>query len=80
MAFDALDSFVEDLAQQYITNKNGRNDIRIEVIILETMCNYYERLKEIPKFRGQREHCKSRIYELSPAYAKGYFETKTRKS
>ena len=68
MAFECLDNFTNEIADQYKRSEN--------TILLGVLANYYSYGLQSAKFRAQREHCKNVIKELSPSFYEGYFKSK----
>ena len=84
--FNQLDKFTDEIVKKHnafaiILNSADRDPtykmqcLAKQSILLDVLYEYYETLNGIPKFRGQKGHCKKALFELNPGMFRGYFKT-----
>ncbi|MFN8238609.1 MAG: hypothetical protein U0T77_10615 [Chitinophagales bacterium] len=66
MAFEQLDKFTQEMKAAF--DKTNKPEY------LYVLTSYYETVCSHAKFRSQKAYCRRIIFEMNPAYAKGYFK------
>lgn len=75
MAFEKIFDFIDQMAEEHKKAKN----VHDEFIYINVLVAYLNTVLETSKFRAQRKYCIMIIKQLNPAYAEGYFSSKSTK-
>lgn len=68
MAFEYLNDYTDSLANRYKKTE--------DLSYLSSLTSFYEIILKKPKFKSQRDYCKSVIKKINEPYYKGYFKIK----
>jgi hypothetical protein len=77
MAHENLYRFIDIIVRDFYAAQ-AKNDYRGEREAAQTLIKYYETVLAPAKYRTQRDYCKSKLKEISPALWEGYFKPRAK--
>lgn len=89
MAFEKLYDYTQQLHDEMVKleekilndpdSDNRRRMRSTSDALFEAMRMYYDTVLQMSKFKSQRDHCRSIMEKLNPAWCQGYFKTSKKK-